>query len=193
MRQKIVALYARTSTTDRQDPETQLNDLRVYAQARGFAVQREYVDRISGATTRRPALDELMADAKRRRFDAVLVWRFDRMGRSTKHLLQCLEDFRHLRIDFISFTESIDTGSAIGELVYSIFAAIAQFERSLIRERIHAGLRNARAKGKRLGRPRKASADVIRQQREKGLTVREIAKIVGVSHGTVINALVHPT
>lgn len=186
-----VALYARTSTVDKQDPEMQLRDLRQYAAARGFTVSKEYVDRMSGTTTRRPALDELMADARRGGFQAVMVWRFDRMGRSTVHLIQCMEEFRSLGVDFISFTEAIDTSSSIGTLVFSIFASLAAFERSLIIERIHGGLRNARAKGKHLGRPKQRDDNAVLRLHSKGLSQRAIALQLGISKGTVQNSLAH--
>ena len=148
-----VAIYARVSTNE-QSPELQLRDLRQYATARGLAVS-EYVDTgFSGAKQSRPALDRLMDDARKRQVDCVLVWRFDRFARSTKHLLLALEEFRSLGIQFISYQENIDTTSPLGQALFTIVSAVAQLERDLIRERVRAGLRNARAKGKKFGRPR---------------------------------------
>lgn len=184
-----VALYARTSTVDRQDPEMQLRDLRQYAAARGLDVYREYVDQISGATTKRPALDEMMADARRGKFDVAAVWRFDRWARSTAMLVNSLAEFRRLGISFYSYSEAIDTGSPLGEAIFTIIAAMGQLERDVIRERIHGGLRNARARGKRLGRPKTRDDEAIRALRAKGLSYRAIAEKLGVSKGTVQNAL----
>lgn len=146
-----VAIYARVSTNE-QSPELQLRDLRQYTMARGLSAT-EYVDSgFSGAKQSRPALDRLMDDARKRRFDCVLVWRFDRFARSTKHLLLALEEFRSLGIQFISYQENIDTTSPLGQALFTIVSAVAQLERDLIRGRVRAGLRNARAKGKRFGR-----------------------------------------
>lgn len=148
---KKVALYARVSTLE-QSCDMQLEDLRRYAQR--FAQSKEYVEiGVSGAQRRRPQLDALMADARRRRFDVVLVWKFDRFARSVKHLVDSLEEFRALGIDFISFTEGIDTTTPSGELLFHIMGAVAQFERDLIAERVRAGIAHARALGKRIGRP----------------------------------------
>jgi DNA invertase Pin-like site-specific DNA recombinase len=184
-----VALYARTSTADRQDPETQLMDLRKYADARGWAVIAEYVDQISGAKERRPGLDALMECARKRRCDVVLVWRFDRFGRSTSHLLRGLEEFRSLGIDFCSFSESIDTGSSVGTLIFTVLSALAAFERSLIQERVRAGLRRARAQGKRIGRRKVRDDAQIRRLRADGLSIRAIGKAVGLSTTAVQRAL----
>ena len=141
-------------STNGQSTESQLTDLRAYAQARNLEVT-EYVDHgHTGASERRPALDRLMNDAHKRRFDRVLLWRFDRFARSTKHLLLALEKFRAPEIQFISYQENIDTTSPLGQALFTIVSAVAQLERDLIRERVKAGLRNARAKGTRLGRPR---------------------------------------
>src|SRR2546426_2686974 len=149
-----VALYARVSTVNgQQDPEMQLRELREYCTRRGWEVSSEYVDRISGAKGKRPALDRLMADAHQRRFDAVVVWRFDRFARSVSHLLRALETFKALGIEFVSFSEQMDTSTPAGKMVFTVLGAVAELERSLIVERVKAGLRNARAKGKRLGRP----------------------------------------
>ncbi|MHC4278497.1 MAG: recombinase family protein, partial [Planctomycetota bacterium] len=150
-----VAIYARVSTQD-QDPGLQLSELRKYIKDRGWQAYNEYVDiGQSGAKDSRPQLNKLMADAKRRRFDVVLVWKFDRFARSVKHLVTSLYEFRALGIDFVSLTEGIDTSTPLGEAMFSIIGAMAQLERDLIRERVTAGMRRAREKGKALGRPRK--------------------------------------
>jgi len=155
MKPQRVALYARVSTKHNgQDPETQLIALREYAGHRGMTVTDEYVDvGISGAKDRRPELDRLMADARRRRFDVVLVARFDRFARSTRHLILALEEFQSLRVDFISLNESVDTSSPMGRMVFTVLAAVAELERNIIRERVQAGVDRARRQGKRFGRP----------------------------------------
>jgi DNA invertase Pin-like site-specific DNA recombinase len=182
------AIYCRVSTHD-QSPESQLRDLRAYAQSRGFAVT-EYTDAgFSGAAQSRPSLDRLMDDARKRKLDIVLCWRFDRFARSTKHLLNALEEFRSLGIQFISFQENIDTSSPLGQAIFTIVSAVAQLERDLIRERVRAGLRNAKAKGRTLGRPRVAvdcaQVDALRLQ---GFGWKKIAKTLGVGVGTAIRA-----
>ena len=140
------ALYGRVSTNGKgQDVDLQLRDLRSYAQARGWKIFREYIDNgMSGRKEKRPALDQLMNDARKKRFDAVLVWRFDRFARSTKHLVTSLDEFNHLGIDFISFMENIDTSSPMGKAMFTITSAIAELEADLIRERVRAGLANAK-------------------------------------------------
>src|SRR5437773_1884722 len=149
---KRVAIYARVSTTD-QTCDNQLRDLRDYCRARGWTDVREFIDTgISGTKERRPALDKLMAEVKGRHVDVVVVAAFDRFGRSVRHLVEALELFRHLGVEFISLREQIDTGSPLGQAVFTIIAALAQLERSLIADRVKAGLRRARAEGKRLGR-----------------------------------------
>ncbi len=181
-----VALYARVSTTD-QSTGSQLLDLRRYTQERNWHVFREYCDNgISGTKDNRPALNELMNDAKKRRFDVVLVWRFDRFARSTKHLILALEEFRNLGIDFVSYQENIDTSSPLGSAIFTIISAVAQLEGDLIRERVKMGLRRARANGKRLGRPR-ASIDLEKLHRLhcEGLSHRQIAAELGISHASV--------
>src|SRR6266704_5810922 len=173
---KRIAIYARVSTTD-QICENQLQDLRQYCSARGLENVTEFVDHgISGSKEKRPALDKLMVEVKARRVDVVIVAAFDRLGRSVRHLVEALELFRHLNVEFISLREQIDTGSALGQAVFTIIAAIAQLERSLIVERVKAGLRRARAEGKRLGRPR-LRVDVQHLERivEQGLPVRAAA------------------
>src|SRR5260370_28803886 len=150
------AIYARVSTTNGQDPEMQGRELRDYCQRRGWEVSQEYVDTgISGAKEKRPELDRLLTDAHKRHFDAVVVWRFDRFARSVSHLLRALETFRSLGVEFVSLSEQVDTSTPTGKMIFTVLGAVAELERSLIAERVRAGLRNARAKGKRLGRPTK--------------------------------------
>lgn len=186
-----VAMYARVSTANNgQSPEMQLRELRDYCERRGWRITGEYVDvGISGTKEKRPQLDRLMADAHKRRFDVVCVWRFDRFARSVSHLLRALETFKALGIDFVSFSEQMDTSTPTGKMVFTVLASVAELERSLIVERVRAGLRNARAKGKRLGRPRIAvDAARIGRLRSQGRTVREIAAELGYSR-----SLVHKT
>jgi DNA invertase Pin-like site-specific DNA recombinase len=187
-----IALYARVSTTDKgQDPEMQLRELREYCQRRQLEVVREYVDNgISGSKESRPELNRLMADANRRKFGAVLVWKFDRFARSTSHLLKALETFQSLKIDFVSLTEGIDTSTPVGAMVFTILGAVGQMERELIRERIRAGVRNARAKGKRLGRPKvTVNAAAVASLRAAGHSYRAVAAALGVSVGSVHSAV----
>src|SRR5437660_7687808 len=178
---KRVACYLRVSTTE-QTVENQRNDLRAYCQARGWDDVIEYNDTGSGMRERRPDLDRLMSDVKTRRIDVVVVAAFDRLGRSVRHLVETLELFRHLGVEFISLRESIDTGSPLGTAVFTIIAAIAQLERSLIAERVRAGLRRARADGKRLGRP-PLQVDLGRLESviRRKPSVRAGAKMLGIS------------
>jgi DNA invertase Pin-like site-specific DNA recombinase len=180
------AIYARVSTKD-QSCDMQLRDIHAYCAARGFFVHHEYIDvGESGAKDLRPQLNDLMAAARKRLFDAVVVWRFDRFARSTKHLLLALEEFRSLGIQFISYQENVDTSSPLGQALFTIVAAVAQLERDLIRERVSAGIRNARACGKQLGRPRRiVSHDEVRRLRSGGASLRQIAEKLGVGYGTV--------
>ena len=141
-----IAIYARVSTHNGQDPEMQLRELREYCQRREWAITREYVDiGISGRKEKRPELDQLLHDAHRRCFDAVVVWRFDRFARSVSHLLKALENFRALGIEFVSLSEQVDTSTPTGKMIFTVLGAVAELERSLIVERVRAGLRNARA------------------------------------------------
>ena len=183
---KRIAIYARVSTTD-QSTESQLLDLRRYTRERGWTIFKEYCDNgVSGTKDSRPALNELMNDAKKRRFDMVLVWRFDRFARSTKHLILALEEFKNLGIDFVSYQENIDTSSPLGSAIFTIISAVAQLERDIIAERVKAGLRRARENGKKLGRP-KVAVDLkqILKLRRQGLSLRAIATDIGVSRTTV--------
>jgi len=181
-----IGIYARVSTKD-QSCELQVRDLRAYCTARGFDLVREYVDvGHSGAKDSRPELNKLMDDARKRQFDAIVVWRFDRFARSTKHLLSALEEFRSLGIQFISYQENIDTSSALGQALFTIVSAVAQLERDLIRERVSAGIRNARANGKVFGRPKNSvDRDRILQMKAEGLSLRQIAAQLGAGYGTI--------
>jgi DNA invertase Pin-like site-specific DNA recombinase len=178
------AIYARVSTLD-QEPENQLQELRRYIDARGWTGV-EFVDRgVSGAKDKRPALDLLLRDAKRRRFDVLVCWRLDRLGRNLKHLITVLEDLQAVGVAFVSLAEGIDATTSAGKLQMHILGAIAEFERERIRERVLAGLQRARAQGKPLGRPRKAPAAIV----VPGGTVRAAAKAWGVSKSTAARRL----
>jgi len=184
-----VALYARTSTRNNgQDPETQLFALREYAQARGLEVFQEYVDvGISGSKDSRPQLEKLLRAARRLKFSSVAVARFDRFSRSVRHLVMALDEFHALGIDFISLSESLDTSTPMGKMVFTVIASVAELERSLIKERVLMGLDRARAQGTRLGRPPGSKANVkkIHKLRSQGLSIRQIASEMKVSKSTV--------
>jgi DNA invertase Pin-like site-specific DNA recombinase len=187
-----MALYARVSTAHNgQDPEMQLRELREYCARRGWAIHHEYIDvGISGAKENRPELDRLLADAHGRRFDAVVVWRFDRFARSVSHLLRALETFRALGIEFVSLSEQVDTSTPAGKLVFTVLGAVAELERSLIAERVKAGLRHARAKGTRLGRPKvEVDAAQVANLRHTGASWAQICAQLGLSKGTAQRAL----
>ncbi|PYU25837.1 MAG: resolvase [Acidobacteria bacterium] len=183
-----VAIYARVSTTNHgQDVNLQTRDLEQFAQARGWLLVDSYLDiGISGAKDKRPELDRLMADAKRRKFDVVLVWKLDRFARSLRHLVNALAEFESLGIAFVSLSDNLDLSTASGRLMFNIIGAIAEFERELIRERVKAGMRNAKAKGTRIGRPRaNVDAGQIAQLRAQGLSWKKIAKAMGLGVGTL--------
>jgi len=183
-----VAIYARVSTANNgQDPTMQTRELREYCERRGWSVAGEFVDLgISGTKEKRPELDRLMVEAHRRRFDAVIVWKFDRFARSVSHLLRALETFQALGIHFVSLSESLDTSTPAGKMVFTVLGAVAELERSLIVERVKAGLRNARAKGKQLGRPRRVlDAKRIATLRAQGLGWKQIAAEMEVGVGTL--------
>lgn len=184
------ALYARVSTSS-QSPEMQLEDLRRYAASRGFKVIREYVDPgVSGAKERRLELDKLMAAARRREFDTVLVWRFDRFARSVRHLVMALEEFDHLGIAFLSLQEALDTASPMGRAMFTVIAALAELERNLIVERVKSGLANARRRGKRLGRP-PADLDLesARQLLAQGKSYTQVARELKISKTTLLRRI----
>jgi DNA invertase Pin-like site-specific DNA recombinase len=186
-----VAIYARVSTINHgQDVSLQTRELRQFAEARGWQITGEYIDSgVSGAKDSRPELNRLMADAHKRRFDVVCVWRFDRFARSVSHLLRALETFKALGIDFVSYSEQMDTSTPAGKMVFTVLAAVAELERSLIVERVRAGLRNARAKGKCIGRPQAdVDAAQIAALRASDVSWREIARRLGVSSRTARRA-----
>lgn len=176
------AIYARVSTLD-QDPDNQLRELHEYCERRGWAII-EYVDRgISGAKESRPALDALVKDAKRRKFDVLVCWRLDRLGRSLRHLIMLLDDLQAVGVPFVSLSEGIDATSPAGRLQLHVLGAIAEFERGRVQERVRAGLARARAQGVRLGRPA-VRVPESRLEAVRGLSVREAAKKLGVSPAT---------
>ncbi len=186
---KRVALYTRISTGE-QNPDLQHRELTEYCERRSWIIVETYSDVMSGARDKRPSLERLMADARRGRFDAVLVWRFDRFARSVSHLLRALEEFAALGIDFVSVTEAIDTSTPMGKMVFTVLGAVAELERNIIRERVIAGQRAARKRGVRFGRP---SIDVdvtrIRKLRAEGRSWRSIAATLGTSKDTAMRAV----
>ncbi len=187
---KRAAIYARVSTTNGQNPEMQLGEVREFCKRRNWKIAGEYVDHgVSGAKERRPELDRLLADCRRRLVDAVVVYRYDRFARSLRQLVNALEEYRALGIDFISLHEGVDTSTPNGRLVFGIFASIAEFERELIRDRVRSGLAAARTRGKKLGRPRViVDAPKIAALRVQGCSWAGISKELGVSKGTAQRA-----
>jgi DNA invertase Pin-like site-specific DNA recombinase len=179
----------RVSSVD-QHPETQLYDLRQMAAQRGLEVVKEYTDRISGAKARRPGLDDLMRDARRGRFDVVLVWASDRIARSVKHFLEVLDELNRLNIEFVSFREQIDTGGPLGRAIVVIIGAIAELERNLIVERVRAGMRRARLEGRHIGRrPLELDRVAILRDRQHGQSLGQLAKSYSVSRATIHRVL----
>ena len=185
------AIYARVSTANNgQSPEMQIRELREYCKRRGWKITHEFVDvGVSGSKETRPQLDKLIAEAHRRHFDSVVCWRFDRFARSVSHLLRALETFKALGIEFVSLSEQVDTSTPTGKMVFTVLGAVAELERNLIAERVKAGLRNARAKGKTLGRPRKlANCDEIHRLRSQGASWRAVGTALGISAATAFCA-----
>jgi len=182
-----VALYARVSTLNGQHPEMQLAELREYASRRGWQVTGEYVDQgFSGSKDSRPALNRLMADAHSRQFEAILVWKIDRFGRSLKHLVNTLSDLDSYGVAFVSLRDNLDLSTPSGRLMFQVIGAMAEFELSLTKERVKCGLVNARANGKQLGRPRRVvDRDRILAMKSEGASLREIADAMGIGYGTV--------
>jgi DNA invertase Pin-like site-specific DNA recombinase len=186
---KRAILYMRVSTID-QHPESQAYDLRQMAAQRGYQIEREYTDIISGAKVKRPGLDQLLADARKHRFDVVLVWAFDRMARSVRHFLEVLDELNHLSIEFVSFRENIDTGGPLGRAMVVIVSAIAELERNLIVERVRAGMRRARLEGRHIGRrPLEIDRTGVLRDRASGMSLAEVAKLHRVSRATVHRVL----
>lgn len=189
MKNKKAVLYLRCSTAQ-QNLEIQQNDLRRYAEARCLQIIEEFSDfGFSGAKDRRPALDQMLKAARQRKFDCVLVWRLDRLGRNTKHLLTVLDELESLQIPLVSLQEGFDLSTPIGRVVATVLAALSAFEREIIKERVVAGIQNAKAKGKRLGRPPLKMEDQVQALRKSGLTFREIQERLQVSPGTVAKYL----
>ena len=188
--QKRVAIYARVSTVDKgQDPETQLLALRAYTERRGLQIGGEYIDYASGTREDRPQYRVLLEAARKRQIDVVLVWRYDRFARSTQALVQALQEFQNLGVDFISYQENIDTTTPQGEMIFTVMASLAQFESALISERVKAGMARAKAQGKRISRaPIAAEVQArIATLYGQGVSIHHISKQLDVSYGTVWN------
>ena len=187
MKTPRVGLYARVSTHNGQDVGLQLDELRAVAQQRGWAVVGEFVDEgLSGSKDSRPALDTMMREARSGKIDLVAVWRFDRFARSTRHLIDALEDFRILGVQFVSLREAVDTSTATGKMVFTFLAAIAEFERALIVERVRAGVARAQASGKHCGRPRhEFDIRPVLALQEQGHSLSQIAKMLGKPKTTI--------
>lgn len=186
---KRVALYIRVSTGD-QHPETQLHDLKQMAQQRGLAIVAKYSDKISGTKAKRAGLDQLLTDARRGKFDVVMVWAFDRVARSVRHFLEVLDELNHHNIEFVSFRENVDTGGPLGRAMVVIIGAIAELERNLIVERVKSGLRRAKLEGVRIGRP---PADIDRhaivRDRRAGRSLSEVARAHRISRAMVCKVM----
>ncbi len=186
---KKAALYLRVSTLD-QHPETQMYDLRGLAAQRGFEIVHEYTDRISGAKPRRPGLDQLLADARRGKFQIVLCWAFDRIARSTRHFLEVLDELNHENIEFISFRENVDTSGPLGRAMVVIIGAIAELERNLIIERVRAGMRRARLEGQQIGRaPLQVDRVALLRDRQNGKTLGDLATAYRISKASVCRVI----
>jgi DNA invertase Pin-like site-specific DNA recombinase len=181
MKKLKIALYVRVSTED-QKVDLQLDALRQYAESRNIEIFKEYIDHISGSKSSRPALDELMADARRKRFKAVVVFKVDRLGRSVAHLLHVLTELQVLEVDFVSLQEAIDTGTPAGKMVFTFLGAVAEFERAIISERVKAGMAAAKKRGKHCGRPKLAfDIELVKRLRLEGYSLREISKRTDIS------------
>src|SRR4051794_31983489 len=187
---KRAALYMRVSTVD-QHPESQLHDLRGLAAQRGYEIVAEFTDTISGTKAKRPGLNQLLSDTRRGKFDVVLVWAFDRIARSVRHFLEVLDELNRLHIEFVSFRENVDTGGPLGRAIVVIIGAIAELERSLIVERVRAGMRRAKLEGRHIGRrPLELDQAAILRGRQQGLSLGQLAKAHRVSRAT-IHRVVH--
>lgn len=184
---KAVAIYARVST-DRQTVDMQIHELKEYVKRRGWNLYREFIDQgYSGSDTKRPAFQDMMNEAKKRKFDVLLVWKLDRLSRSMKDLVMVLNELGGLGIDFVSYDNNLDTSTPTGKLVFHVIGAVAEFEKDIIKERVKAGLENARRKGKKLGRPG-VDDSVIEEAkvlRGQGKSFRKIGQQLGISEGVV--------
>ena len=183
---KRVAIYYRVSTTD-QDPQMQIDELREYAKSRRFKVVGEFLDEASGRNNSRVQLEEMLKQVRKRKVDVVLVWKYDRFARSTQHLVNTLEEFKSLGVDFISYTQQIDTTTSMGKFFFTIMAGIAEFESDIISERVRSGMAAAKRQGKHVGRPPTKPTLVSRAKilRESGKSIREAAKELHISPATV--------
>jgi DNA invertase Pin-like site-specific DNA recombinase len=186
---RAAALYLRVSTLD-QNPGTQTHDLERMAEQRGYEIVERYTDRITGTRARRPGLDRMLTDARHGRFQVVLVWACDRLARSTRHFLEVLDELNHLNIEFISFRENLDTSGPLGRAVVVIIGAIAELERSLIVERVRAGMRRARLEGQHIGRPRlNIDREALVRDRQRGFSLGQLAKMHRLSRTSVLRTL----
>jgi DNA invertase Pin-like site-specific DNA recombinase len=183
---KTAAVYARVST-DKQKVDMQLRELRKFAARSGFKIYKEYLDQATGANTKRPALQEMIEAARKRRFDVLIVWKLDRLSRSLKDLINTLDELGSCGVDFVSYDNNLDTSTPTGKLVFQIVGAVAEFEKDIIRERVIAGLANAKAKGKQLGRP-PLPLNILNKAKElkaTGHSFRYIEKKLGVGEGSI--------
>jgi len=191
---KRIAIYARVST-DKQSTENQLLELRTLCTKLGYTIVQEYTDNgISGAKSRdeRPALNDLLKDATRRKFDMVMCWSIDRLGRSLQHLVEILNELQALKVDLYFQQQSMDTSTPSGRMIFSVFGAIGEFERNLIRERVLAGQQRAKANGVKLGRPSKMNdgmRSAVKLLREKGMGIKQIARELQIGVGTVYSVM----
>ena len=190
--QKSVSIYARVST-DKQKVDMQIRQLKTYLKSRKWRLHKIYKDEgFTGSNTNRPAFSQMMADAQKRKFDVLLVWKLDRLSRSLKDLVTTLDYFSSVGIDFVSYSDGcLDTTTSAGRMLFNIMGSIAEFERDIISERVKAGLENARAKGKSLGRPKisKFKRSQVKKFRKDGLSIRAIQRKTGVSRGSISNIL----
>lgn len=187
---KRVIIYARVSTRE-QNVDMQLIDLRQYAAARKLNIVKEYIDYASGAKSDRINYRKLFDDVRKRKTDVVLVWKFDRFARSTKELINALEEFNNLGVDFISYKENIDTSTPAGKILFTMISAFAEFERAIIRERVIAGMEKAKARGAKIGRPRIPPFTIQKmlEMRENGVSYREIIKKMRISKSAYYNII----
>ena len=163
-------------------------------QQRGFTIVDEYVDKLSGTRARRPGLDRMLSDARRGRFDVVVVWAFDRLARSVRHFLEVLDELNHLNVEFVSFRENVDTSGPLGRAMIIILGAVAELERNLIIERVKSGMRRAKLEGQHIGRPKLiVDRDAVLRDRQRGFSIRQLAKMHRLSRTSVTRVLEEST